>query len=71
VSCLADQTDGAFAKGTQWLVWKFESDATLADALDGALGPFPACLQEFVLRRTSTMKEEKRDTLVSWCFLCV
>ncbi len=41
----AEETDGAFQKGTQWLVWKFESDATLGDALDGKLGPFPACLQ--------------------------
>ena len=29
---VADASDGGFLKGTQWLVWKFESDATLADA---------------------------------------
>lgn len=30
---IADASDGGFTKGTQWLVWKFESDSTLADAL--------------------------------------
>lgn len=29
----ADETDGGFTRGTQWLVWKFESDSTLGDAL--------------------------------------
>jgi len=29
---VADASDGGFLCGTQWLVWKFESDATLADA---------------------------------------
>lgn len=28
---------GAFTRGTQWLVWRFESDATLADAMAGLL----------------------------------
>lgn len=41
----AEENDGPFGKGTQWLVWKFESDATLGNALDGQLGSFPACLQ--------------------------
>ncbi len=31
-------------------MWKFESDATLGDALDGRLGPFPACLEEFMFQ---------------------
>ena len=35
--------------GNQWLVWRFESDATLADALNGALGPFPGCLGPLLL----------------------
>ena len=26
---IADETDGGFTRGTQWLVWKFESDSTL------------------------------------------
>lgn len=46
----ADTSEGAFTKGSQWLVWKFESDATLGDALDGRLGPFPACLEEFMFQ---------------------
>ena len=29
---VADASDGGFLRGTQWLVWNFESDATLADA---------------------------------------
>jgi hypothetical protein len=30
---VAEASAGGFTKGTQWLVWKFESDSTLADAL--------------------------------------
>ena len=30
---VADQSEGGFVQGTQWLVWKFESDTTLADAM--------------------------------------
>lgn len=30
---VADQSEGGFIKGTQWLVWKFESDTTLSDAM--------------------------------------
>ena len=29
---VADASQGGFTNGTQWLVWKFESDATLAYA---------------------------------------
>lgn len=36
--------------GTQWLVWKYESDSTLGDATSGALGPFPECLAPYFLR---------------------
>lgn len=61
----AGESDGAFTKGSQWLVWKFESDATLGDALDGRLGAFPACLEEFVLGRVNPNTDpEKRDTQV-------
>jgi len=56
------QTEGAFSKGTQWLVWKFESDSTLGDALDGTLGPFPGCLTDIMVRRVpGTWDQEKRD----------
>lgn len=60
---VADYTEGAFAKGTQWLVWTFESDSTLSDALEGALGPFPECLHEIMLRREPPAKwdQERRD----------
>lgn len=40
---------GFRSRGAQWLVWRFESDATLADALAGALGPFPDCLGDLLL----------------------
>ncbi|KAG2491716.1 hypothetical protein HYH03_009879 [Edaphochlamys debaryana] len=59
--------EGAFTKGSQWLVWKFESDATLGDALDGRLGPFPACLEEFMMagrRVPEGQPQDKRDTVV-------
>lgn len=36
--------------GTQWLIWKYESDSTLGDATSGALGPFPECLAPYFLR---------------------
>ncbi len=36
---IADASDGGFTKGTQWLVWKFESDSTLGDALSVRLCP--------------------------------
>ena len=37
----ASSTSGGITSGSQWLVWKFESDSTLGDACDGTLGPFP------------------------------
>ena len=45
---IADASDGGFTKGTQWLVWKFESDSTLGDALSvrvpqSLLGYLRAC----------------------------
>jgi hypothetical protein len=46
----ADAPAGAFTLGSRWLVWRFESDATLADALAGGLGsPFPGCAAPLVL----------------------
>ena len=36
---IADASDGGFTKGTQWLVWKFESDSTLGDALSVRVPP--------------------------------
>ena len=46
---IADASDGGFTKGTQWLVWKFESDSTLGDALSVcasvSCGCFRACTE--------------------------
>ena len=36
---VADASEGGFIKGTQWLVWKFESDSTLGDAMQ-----VPCCI---------------------------
>ncbi len=61
----AEKSEGAFTVGSQWLVWKFESDATLGDALDGRLGAFPGCLEEFTLGKVNpNLDEDKRDTMV-------
>jgi hypothetical protein len=59
------ETEAQFTKGSQWLVWRFESDATLGDALDGYLGPFPAGLEKIMLGKVRPeMEAEKRDGLV-------
>ena len=41
---IADASDGGFTKGTQWLVWKFESDSTLGNALSVRSPPWSDCL---------------------------
>lgn len=62
---IADDTIGNFTKGSQWLLWRFESDSTLGDALDGALGPFPEALEQIVLGKVSEWADEqKRDALI-------
>ncbi|KAL4537749.1 hypothetical protein Ndes2437B_g08853 [Nannochloris sp. 'desiccata'] len=66
---IADDSSGGIIAGSQWLVWKFESDATLADACNGSLGPFPGCLAPAVLgeRRAEALEEsdpEKRDARI-------
>ena len=38
---VADESDGGFTKGTQWLVWRFESDSTLGDAVQVYPGQHP------------------------------
>eukprot|EP00887_Chlorella_sp_A99_P007082 scaffold2.g7082.t1 len=64
-SFVAKESSGSIASGSQWLVYRFESDATLADALNGALGPFPEAVAELVLgRRSEGMETEKRDAAV-------
>jgi serine/threonine protein kinase len=52
-------------KGTQWLVWKFESDSTLADALSGNLGQWPEDIEEIMLKRVDESQPvEKREASV-------
>eukprot|EP00803_Ostreobium_quekettii_P007304 evm.model.scf_1316.2 EVM.evm.TU.scf_1316.2 scf_1316:5914-9132(+) len=60
----AEQSDGGFIAGSQWLVWDFESDATLSDVVEGPLQNFPACVQEFVLRNGANMPQQERDSKV-------
>jgi hypothetical protein len=65
---VADSRAGGILAGTRWLVWRFESDSTLADACAGALGPFPGGVAPLVLgaRRAAALGEAdplKRDAL--------
>jgi hypothetical protein len=60
----ADESTGGFTRGTQWLMWRFETDTTLSEALDGLLGPFPARIADFFVRNSDSMDEEKRDAKV-------
>ena len=40
---------GGFTRDTQWLVWIYESDCTLGDALDGVIGQFPGDVEEIMV----------------------
>lgn len=52
-------------QGSQWLLWQFETDATLGAAIDGSLGKFPACVEEIILGRVNdNLDEQKRDVMV-------
>eukprot|EP00891_Asterochloris_glomerata_P009993 jgi/Astpho2/9993/e_gw1.00153.14.1_t len=63
---VADVSERGFVKGAQWLVWRFESDATLADAMQGTIGDFPQCLGQFMLsqRQLNTLDEATLDFLI-------
>lgn len=62
---IADDNVGNMQKGTQWLVWRFESDSTLADGLDGLLGKFPESLEALVMGRVDENGDpEKREAEV-------
>ncbi|KAG1681303.1 hypothetical protein FOA52_007349 [Chlamydomonas sp. UWO 241] len=64
-SFIAAEDDGDFDEGSQWLVWKFESDSTLADALDGVLGEFPYSVENLVTgRRDAGAPRHKREAAV-------
>lgn len=65
---IAEDSSGGITAGSQWLVWKFQSDATLGDACNGSLGPFPGCFAPEVLgeRKAAALEDtdpEKRDAL--------
>ena len=58
---VVEETDGPFTKGSRWLAFDFESDATLSDALEGNVGPYPEALADIMLRGkiNRTWDEEK------------
>jgi serine/threonine protein kinase len=60
----AEQSVAGFTKGTQWLIWRYESDSTLADALAGNVGVFPECLAPYILRGNGPKDKEKREAAV-------
>lgn len=65
---VAESFSTNFVAGSQWLIWKFESDATIADALVGNIGPFPEALGDIMLgeRKSASLGETdpvKRDAL--------
>ncbi|KAL4426222.1 hypothetical protein ABPG77_009837 [Micractinium sp. CCAP 211/92] len=61
----ASGSQGGITSGSQWLVWRFESDSTLADACDGALGPFPDCLANIMLGKRADSWDEKKRSLAT------
>ncbi|KAK9842155.1 hypothetical protein WJX84_002080 [Apatococcus fuscideae] len=61
----ADASGGGFTRGTQWLMWRFESDSTLSDALQGNLGQFPLSVERFVTgKERPKMGLEKRENMI-------
>jgi serine/threonine protein kinase len=48
---VAKEFGGGYDRDSQWLVFKYESELTLADAIEGRLGSFPECLEDFENRR--------------------
>lgn len=61
----AEETANGIQKGTQWLIWKFESDSTLGDALSGNLGEWPEDIEEIMLGKIDEDKPvEKREAAV-------
>lgn len=66
---IAENFQGNFTAGSQWLIWKFESDSTLGDACAGLLGSFPECLGPIILGegKSNALTESdpvKRDALI-------
>lgn len=62
---VCSESDGGFTKGTQWLVWNYESDCTLGDTLDGVIGTFPGDVEDIMLGRVlQDANTGKRDVAV-------
>ena len=56
-----DRSIGSITVGSQWLVWDFETDATLGAAIEGRLGRFPECLSEIFLSNSTRLDDDERD----------
>lgn len=52
---------GSITVGSQYLVWNFETDSTLADAIEGRLGAFPECISDLFLSNADRLDEDERD----------
>jgi hypothetical protein len=62
---VCDESTGGFTRDTQWLVWDYESDCTLGDALDGVIGSFPGDVEDIMLgRQMINSNVGKRDVAV-------
>ena len=48
---VANDFGGGYDKDSQWLVFKYESDITLADTIEGRIGSYPECLEDFNNRK--------------------
>ncbi|GMH32272.1 hypothetical protein BSKO_00106 [Bryopsis sp. KO-2023] len=55
----AEQSVGGITAGTQWLVWSYESDSTLGDAVEGRLGKFPNAVADLFVRNYDDLDEEE------------
>ncbi|QDZ19188.1 protein kinase [Chloropicon primus] len=49
---VADEFGRGYDKDSQWLVFKYESEITLADTIEGRIGPYPECLEDFSNNRS-------------------
>jgi hypothetical protein len=67
---VASETGGGFIRGAEWMVWDFESDSTLYDAIEGALGKFPADVSEIFLGCAPPLPKLLPSLSASHFFLC-
>lgn len=63
IPCI-EQSAGGITAGTQWLIWSYESDSTLEDAIDGRLGVFPQSLADLFVRNYERFDEEEVERKV-------